>query len=394
MNNRTHMNKEEDELPLFEKVFAKLCSTMYRSIVPRVWYKTVMSSEWEAGILFAVYLVFRWYKNLQSLAVILLATAVLVSIKTTQTWNGHFLYRVHMWMQLAYTKEYSFTALDRSGFVLEFFSFMYIFSVPLIPISLIHSFVFLLCAMKVGKSDSISDENNIYWKKIGWTAYAVLRKFDPILRTFYSSGTQTSSFGKMVPENEESTFTAKTIHFCYLFSLVIVIVCGVYYILLLIPAFIFFSLCGRHIAVTAIVVLEAYTESKNIELNVIHSNKILSQEFYVLLGLLVPIYNIAFYMLQKKWVIVALEELKSDPNVTADWKRLANLFFIIPITEKQAGVRLFDNLHKDDVSNPERNTQLKVMLDEELNEHGRVKIMFVDTARIWDKKHRFTLSFV
>lgn len=68
------MNDEEDKLPIFERIFEQWCSIMYKSRVRRAWYKTVMSPEWEAAILLAVYLV----------------------IKTTQTWNGHFLYRAHM----------------------------------------------------------------------------------------------------------------------------------------------------------------------------------------------------------------------------------------------------------------------------------------------------------
>lgn len=383
------MTDEDVQLPLFERVFAKWCFTIYKSRILRTWYKIVMSTEWEAAILFILYLFFRWYGSLESLSVILLVTGVLVSIKATQSWNGQFFYRAHLWMQLAYTKQYSFTALERTGFVIEFFSFMHVFSIPLIPISIIHSSIFLLCAMAVGKSDSLSDQRK-FWTKIGWTAYAILRKFNPVLLFFYSNSTQKnfpeSTFGKTIPENEVSTLAEKLIHFFYVFTLILVISCGLYYAILLIPAFLFFSICGRHIAVTAIVVLEAYTEWYDIKLTIITSQKLLSTEFYALICLVIPIYGIVFYKVQKSWVTAALEELKSDPNMSADWKRLANLFFKIPITEKQAGVKLFDNLHREDFQIPERDTQLKVLLDENLNEHGRVKIMFIDERKIWDKK--------
>ncbi len=321
----------------------------------RRYQKIVMKPEWEAFLLFTLYLSLRWSSKLKEMSTILLSSAVISVIKSLSMKSGNLIYRLHVWNVLCDRKEYEFSDFHRYGF---FQHGLGLLSFALFPLQLISALYFVCFDYLVPISQT---EDNT----IGFVVHEYCRFSDPFIRAMkihtenskesvdaisYQSKTP-SLFSQLQEAAKESSFIiifSVVLHrvllillfgFFTLFlllinSMTIAFTISLFFVNLILLLVSFFL--GNYIFGLLIVGIKIFSEVLDLNLSEKRYERILCAI------LIVPGFQLTHYLVLRKLVDCGFAYMKQRKHSGDESVRRAQLFYDIPISVQQAELNLSD----------------------------------------------------
>ena len=299
--------------------------------------------EWEALLLFVVYLSLRWIRSTKEFSTIVFATAIMSLVRSIAVRHGHMMFRLYLWQNLCCGVNCEFSDYELCGFTQYVFGLTSLVSIVLFPIYLTAAPFFVVYS----RSAKIIGSNRA---KLGWTVYYCMSFFDPFIRKIrglpqkdqecigancFNCKYHTScrKLKETVKRSGPLTFVLLLLLFLFFIPVFILLTVLLFigHLILYVSLFL-----GSYLFVLFIVSAEIVTAVLKLDLTKNYYEKVLA------IFLLLPFIQILYYYGFRYLIECGLSYMKRRKFNGEKSVQLVDLFYAVPISIEQTAIKLHD----------------------------------------------------